>query len=63
MVFLQKLAPEIKQSEAALQDNIPIGQGHVQVQALLARVPSIVEGELVEVFELDCVSKFMFQGG
>jgi len=63
IVLLQKLAPQIEKLEATREDDIPIGDGHVQIQPLLARVLSVVEGKLVKVFELGRILDFVLHRG
>lgn len=61
--YLQKLAPKIQELESSLHHDVPIRNGHVQIESLLALVLRIVERVLIEILELAQVHQIVLHGG
>lgn len=59
----EELAPQVEKLETAAHHNVPVGDGHLQVQTLLVAVLGVVECVLVEVLELQRVIQLGLEHG
>ena len=48
--------------EISLEDDLPVGERHLEVEGLLAVLLGVVESELVELAELAAVPDLVLQG-
>jgi len=61
--YPQKSGPQIEMLKSAWEDEVPVCQRHLQVQALLIRPLGVDEGELIEVLELIGVHQLALNSG